>query len=227
MCDRAFSGIYTAPASVDGFLRAALAQSAFREVRGSACYGLAVSLELRADGIRAMERDPKLRRTIERLLRTPENLAVWRRRTPSELDQECESLYERTATEFRGVKGVDGQSLSDRAEKQLFRRRELAVGKVPPEIEGRDHDGRRFRLSDYRGQVVVLTFAFSSCSSCKEKYPQERALVAKLKSRPFALLSVNVDEDVRTLRKSIASGEVTWRCWWDGGPAGPIAALAH
>jgi cytochrome oxidase Cu insertion factor (SCO1/SenC/PrrC family) len=34
----------------------------------------------------------------------------------------------------------------------------LRVGRPAPEIEGVDADGRRFRLSDYRGQVVLLHF---------------------------------------------------------------------
>jgi cytochrome oxidase Cu insertion factor (SCO1/SenC/PrrC family) len=36
--------------------------------------------------------------------------------------------------------------------------RDLAIGKVAPEIEGADVDGHKFKLSDYRGKVVVLDF---------------------------------------------------------------------
>jgi hypothetical protein len=32
---------------------------------------------------------------------------------------------------------------------------------------------------------------------------------------------VNRDERINTLRAAIASGEITWRCWWDG-MHGPI-----
>jgi cytochrome oxidase Cu insertion factor (SCO1/SenC/PrrC family) len=32
------------------------------------------------------------------------------------------------------------------------------VGQLAPEIEGVDIDGQRFKLSDYRGKVVVLDF---------------------------------------------------------------------
>jgi hypothetical protein len=53
-------------------------------------------------------------------------------------------------------------------------------------------------------------------------YPQERSLVANLKRKPFALLSVNTDQDVATLKHSIISGEITWRSWCDGGTDGPI-----
>jgi hypothetical protein len=34
----------------------------------------------------------------------------------------------------------------------------LEVGMLAPEIDGEDLDGARFRLSEYRGMVVVLDF---------------------------------------------------------------------
>ncbi|MHB8520806.1 MAG: peroxiredoxin family protein [Limisphaerales bacterium] len=34
----------------------------------------------------------------------------------------------------------------------------LAAGKPAPEIEGQDVDGGRFKLSDYRGKVVMVDF---------------------------------------------------------------------
>jgi AhpC/TSA family len=44
------------------------------------------------------------------------------------------------------------------AKSQLFEMHNLAIGKVAPEIEGKDVDGKKFKLSDYRGKVVVLDF---------------------------------------------------------------------
>ena len=35
---------------------------------------------------------------------------------------------------------------------------DLAVGKAPPDISGEDADGKKFKLSDYKGKVVVLDF---------------------------------------------------------------------
>jgi hypothetical protein len=34
----------------------------------------------------------------------------------------------------------------------------LGKGQLAPEIEGEDAEGRRFKLSDYRGKVVLLDF---------------------------------------------------------------------
>lgn len=33
-----------------------------------------------------------------------------------------------------------------------------SVGEVAPEIQGQEVDGKKFKLSDYRGKVVVLDF---------------------------------------------------------------------
>ena len=35
---------------------------------------------------------------------------------------------------------------------------EIAVGKPAPDIDGKDIDGKSFKLSDHRGKVVLLTF---------------------------------------------------------------------
>lgn len=34
----------------------------------------------------------------------------------------------------------------------------LEIGQIAPDIEGQDLDGKHFKLSDYRGKVVLLDF---------------------------------------------------------------------
>jgi thiol-disulfide isomerase/thioredoxin len=51
-----------------------------------------------------------------------------------------------------------GTTLADRAEREIFEIVNLAVGKPAPEIEGEDLAGESFKLSDYRGKVVMLDF---------------------------------------------------------------------
>jgi cytochrome oxidase Cu insertion factor (SCO1/SenC/PrrC family) len=48
--------------------------------------------------------------------------------------------------------------LGKMAKGELFEMSNLVIGKVTPEIEGEDIDGKRFKLSDYRGKVVLLDF---------------------------------------------------------------------
>ena len=44
------------------------------------------------------------------------------------------------------------------AEGQLFEYRNLSIGKKAPDIEGEDTNGDKFKLSDYRGKVILLDF---------------------------------------------------------------------
>jgi len=45
-----------------------------------------------------------------------------------------------------------------KAESDLFEARNLTIGKASPDIEGEDIDGVAFKLSDYRGKVILLDF---------------------------------------------------------------------
>jgi hypothetical protein len=49
-------------------------------------------------------------------------------------------------------------TLGEVAKRELFELRHLRIGKVAPEITGEDLDGVKFKLSDYRGKVVVIDF---------------------------------------------------------------------
>jgi hypothetical protein len=52
----------------------------------------------------------------------------------------------------------NGCTLADMARNELFVLRHLAVGSMAPDIQGQDIDGNHFKLSDYRGNVIVLDF---------------------------------------------------------------------
>jgi len=71
---------------------------------------------------------------------------------------EVEALLEQAAAKHGDVKLPFGGTVGDNARTELFAMRHLAVGKVAADIEGPDQDGVRFKLSDYRGKVVLLYF---------------------------------------------------------------------
>jgi cytochrome oxidase Cu insertion factor (SCO1/SenC/PrrC family) len=50
------------------------------------------------------------------------------------------------------------RTLGEQASNHLFELRNLVVGKSAPDIEAEDLDGTPFKLSDYRGKVVLLDF---------------------------------------------------------------------
>ncbi len=55
-------------------------------------------------------------------------------------------------------------------------------------------------------------------------YPHERSLVKKLADKPFALIGVNSDTNLKSLKETLEKEQITWRSFWDGGSTdGPIA----
>jgi hypothetical protein len=51
-----------------------------------------------------------------------------------------------------------GSSLADRIAAPAFAKEHLEIGMTVPDIAGEDVDGVKFKLSDYRGKVVVVDF---------------------------------------------------------------------
>ncbi len=154
-------------------------------------------------------------RSLEALLRQPEP-----RRNGKPLAAEARARIE--------ARIALRSTLGRVAEARLDDGRNLAVGKVAPEIAGVGVDGKPLKLSDYRGKVVALVFWDTGCGPCMREIPREKALVERMKGRPFALLGVNTNADAADARKAIEAEGITWPTWLDGGPGdGPIARLYH
>lgn len=64
----------------------------------------------------------------------------------------------------------------------------------------RDIAGKNVRLSQYRGQVVLLNFWATWCAPCKREIPALNAVYRDYKERGFVVLGVSVDSEVRAIK---------------------------
>jgi RNA polymerase sigma factor (sigma-70 family) len=201
-------------------LRAALEQAPTHEARARACLGLAQYLKYRARVLRRLsgpDPDP-FWRLIARAV-GGEALKDARPDAADALEREAVAFYSRLAEQFGDV-SLRNEPAAEIARREVFQLRDLAVGRPAPEAEGMDVQGTPLKLGDFRGRVVVL--AFSGPWNRDRTGPQMRALAARMKDRPFALLSVEIDPDKESLLAAIRDGQVTWRCWWEPSEDGPI-----
>jgi len=75
-----------------------------------------------------------------------------------------------------------------------------------------DATGASFRLSDYRGKVVLLNFWASWCDPCKTEIPWFVELQRTRASQGFAVIGVSLDKDGwKTVRPLLESGKVNYR----------------
>jgi hypothetical protein len=138
------------------FLRTVLEQSPHREVRGRACVSLAHYLSNRLQRTKLTKEQPDQAREFAGLYGA-EYLADLQRQNSQAVTREVEALFERAARDFAEVSLATG-TVAERAEMELFEIRHLSIGQTAPEIEGEDQEGHRFKLSEYRGKVVLLDF---------------------------------------------------------------------
>lgn len=80
----------------------------------------------------------------------------------------------------------------------------MVVGQPLPELSVRDLDGRRRRISDYRGRVVLLDVWASWCEPCKVELPMLDDMAARLRDKGVVVLAVSVDQEDRPMRRFIA-----------------------
>lgn len=161
VCQQVLFGFHQ---SHEQFLRAVLELNPHAEVQGLACLSLAQFLNDRLHRLGVLE-DQDQPDFAERYYRVfgKEYVEQLRRQDRAAVIKEVETLFDRAARQYGDVKIPvtyfgSGGIVREKAEAELFQIRHLAVGKVAPEIEGEDQDGRGFKLSDYRGKVVLLDF---------------------------------------------------------------------
>jgi len=139
------------------FLKRVVEENPSEEVRGVACLSLAQLLNARLLKLDTLAERPELAARYA-LLVGQEFFAGLRRRDRAQAGAEVEALFTKAAETYGNVKHPYGGTLGEKARSELFEIRNLAVGRTPPDIEGRDQDGRSFKLSEYRGRVVLLDF---------------------------------------------------------------------
>jgi peroxiredoxin len=135
--------------------------------------------------------------------------------------KEAEAIFARVEKEFADVR-LGRKTLGEMAEGQLFELRNLQVGMKAPAAECKNLKGERVSLESHLGKVVVLDFWATWCGPCREVIPHQREMVAKFKNKPFALISISVDEDKKELLNFLDKQPMPWIHWWEGAES-PLA----
>jgi peroxiredoxin len=89
------------------------------------------------------------------------------------------------------------------------------VGKVAPDFALRARDGRNLRLSEFRGQVVLLNFWARWASESRKQLRELDQINTTYERAGLMLLGISVDEDSRRTEEFVGAMGVTYPVLFD------------
>ena len=91
------------------------------------------------------------------------------------------------------------------------------VGKVAPDFVLKGLDGRNLRMSEYRGQVVLVNFWARWAGEAREEIPALDRINTTYERAGLVVLGVSVDEDLARAREFAGAMKVSYPILFDTG----------
>lgn len=84
-----------------------------------------------------------------------------------------------------------------------------------PDFTLKSQSGKNLRLSDYRGQVVMINFWASWCGPCRQEMPLLEDMYRRYGKLGFTILGVNVDNDPSKANNYLKDVKVSFPVLYD------------
>lgn len=91
----------------------------------------------------------------------------------------------------------------------------FAVGAQAYNFEFADPEGKRVKLSDFRGKFVLVDFWASWCGSCRYEMKYLRPIYSELKGDDLVFISISLDKREKDWRKMLEEEKLPWVMLWD------------
>ncbi len=88
-------------------------------------------------------------------------------------------------------------------------------GRAAPDFALKSSTGENLRLSEFRGDVVMINFWATWCGPCRQEMPLLDELYTRYERVGFNLLGINIDDDSRRAMQMIEELGVTFPVLFD------------
>ena len=89
------------------------------------------------------------------------------------------------------------------------------TGSAAPDFTLKSNSGENLKLSEFRGEVVLINFWASWCGPCRQEMPVLDELHRQYKALGFTVLGVNVEENSSAARKLLKEVQVSFPVLFD------------
>jgi thiol-disulfide isomerase/thioredoxin len=133
--------------------------------------------------------------------------------SPEAAEARDETVVFRVGNRYVSTKKVDlekNQIIMREHSASDYKRVELTVGAELPDFQFTDFEGKKRKLSEFRGKYLLLDFWALWCGPCRRELPYQKAAYSRYHARGFEILGMNNDPDYTMVTPTLRKNGLTW-----------------